>query len=115
MSETLPDVLEVQRETPRKIRVRLRLPASLLYFRGHFPEAPILPAIAQIDWAVHFARELFELRGSFRGMDRLKFRRVLEPLDEPELELELVPDQGVLEFAYTTAAGRHSSGQLWIR
>lgn len=116
MSEpTLPELLGIERKGPRQAGLRFRLPEDLLYFRGHFPGGAILPAVVQIDWAIHYAVELFELDGTFRGMDRLKFRRVLEPLDEPQLELEHDPKGGVLQFSYTTAAGRHSSGQLWLR
>jgi 3-hydroxymyristoyl/3-hydroxydecanoyl-(acyl carrier protein) dehydratase len=114
-SSTLPEVLGLARETSDKLRLQLRVPVDLLYLRGHFPEAAILPSVTQIDWAIHFAVQLMDVRGSFRGMDRLKFRRVLLPLDEPELTLELDREKGILEFAYSTAWGRHSQGQLWIR
>jgi len=116
MSEpTLPELLGIERKGPLQAELRLRLPEALLYFRGHFPGGAILPAVVQIDWAIHYAVELFGLDGTFRGMDRLKFRRVLEPLEEPRLVLEHDPTDGVLEFSYSTAAGRHSSGQLWLR
>jgi hypothetical protein len=48
-------------------------------------------------------------------MDGLKFRRVLQPLEEPVLELLHNAEKGTLEFSYSTATGRHSSGQLWLR
>ncbi len=114
MKVTLPELLGVQRDTPYQLRVNLRLPAGLLYFEGHFPGAAILPAVVQIDWVMHYAVELLALSGSFAGMDRLKFSRVLLPGDEPELRLELQPEQQRLEFSYVTARGRHSSGRLWI-
>jgi 3-hydroxymyristoyl/3-hydroxydecanoyl-(acyl carrier protein) dehydratase len=114
MRPILPELLGVPCHTPRELRLRLRLPAELLYFQGHFPGAAILPAVAQIDWAMHYARTLLDLAGTFTGMDRLKFSRVLVPGDEPELRLELQPEKQRLEFSYSTARGRHSSGQLWI-
>jgi 3-hydroxymyristoyl/3-hydroxydecanoyl-(acyl carrier protein) dehydratase len=110
----LPEVLAMPCHTRREVRLRLGLPAELLYFQGHFPGAGILAAVVQIDWAVHYAKELLGLSGAFTGMDRLKFSRVLMPGDEPELRLELKPEKRRLEFSYTTTRGRHSSGQLWI-
>ena len=110
----LPELLGVERTAELQARLRLRLPPDLHYFRGHFPEAAVLPAVVQIDWAIHYAMELFGLDGSFRGMDRLKFRRILQPLDEPVLELGHNPQKNVLEFSYTTLSGQHSSGQLWL-
>jgi 3-hydroxymyristoyl/3-hydroxydecanoyl-(acyl carrier protein) dehydratase len=115
MTQTLPEVLAVRRDTTHLARVQLRLPSELLYFHGHFHGAAILPAVVQIDWAMHYAAELLDLSGTFAGMDRLKFSRVLMPRDEPELRLELRPEKQRLEFSYHTAHGRHSSGQLWIR
>jgi 3-hydroxymyristoyl/3-hydroxydecanoyl-(acyl carrier protein) dehydratase len=110
----LPEVLGVPSQTPRGVRLCLRLPAELWYFQGHFPGAGILPAVVQLDWAMHYAKELLGVSGTFTGMDRLKFRRVLRPGDEPELQLEHRPDKQRLEFSYSTLRGRHSSGQLWI-
>jgi 3-hydroxymyristoyl/3-hydroxydecanoyl-(acyl carrier protein) dehydratase len=115
MRVTLPVLLGRVHDTPRDVRLRLRLPRELLYFQGHFPAAPILPAVVQIDWAVYYAREILGLEGDFAGMDRLKFSRVLMPLDEPELRLWWQPEKVRLEFSYSTARGRHSSGQLGIR
>lgn len=114
MSATLPELLELERDGELKARLKLRLPKDLLYFEGHFPEVAILPAVAQIDWALHYAVELFGVEIAFRGMDRLKFRQVLLPEDEPELRLELGSNRSELEFSYTTARGRHSSGHLLI-
>ena len=114
MRVTLPELMGVQRDTPRRVRLQLRLPCDLLYFEGHFPGAAILPAVVQIDWVMHYARAHLALVGAFAGMDRLKFNRVLLPRDEPELRLELQPEKRRLEFSYVTALGRHSSGQLWI-
>jgi 3-hydroxymyristoyl/3-hydroxydecanoyl-(acyl carrier protein) dehydratase len=113
-SRALPELLEVRHETPLKVRLRLRLPRDLIYFQGHFPAAAILPAVAQIDWAMQYGVEFLGVAGTFRGMDRLKFWRVLAPADEPELTLELMPQKNTLEFAYSTRSGRHSAGQLWI-
>jgi 3-hydroxymyristoyl/3-hydroxydecanoyl-(acyl carrier protein) dehydratase len=114
MRVILPELLGVQRDTPRRVRLELRLSRELLYFEGHFPGAAILPAVVQIDWAMHYAREHLALLGTFTGMDRLKFSRVLLPQDEPELRLEYQPEKRRLEFSYVTELGRHSSGQLCI-
>ena len=114
MNAGLPEVLEVRREAPHKLKLHLRLAPELEQFQGHFPEVAILPAVAQIDWALTFAAQHFGVEVNFRGMDRLKFRQVLLPREEPVLALELSSERNVLEFSYTTARGRHSSGQLLI-
>lgn len=112
MSLTRPEILSTQAESAQKTRLRLRLPADLLYFKGHFPAAPILPGVVQIDWAIRFGLEFFPLNGEFKGMEALKFQQVLQPGEEPELELEFKPEKNSVFFRYVSPRGRHSSGLL---
>ena len=50
MSVILPTILAVEKEGASKVRLKISLPEDLLYFQGHFPDAPILPGIVQTDW-----------------------------------------------------------------
>jgi 3-hydroxymyristoyl/3-hydroxydecanoyl-(acyl carrier protein) dehydratase len=90
----------------------LTLPPDLLYFQGHFPQGPILPGVAQIDWAVHYGRERFPLAGAFQGMEALKFQKVIQPGESVTLRLDYSPARSALKFQYLSAKGRHSSGTL---
>ena len=107
----LPQILS-QAVNGSKARLKLRLPASLYYFKGHFPGAGILPGVAQIDWAMHFGRSLLGAPQGFLRMDALKFQNVLQPGEEPELELEYKAERHTLYFEYRSARGRHASGRL---
>jgi 3-hydroxymyristoyl/3-hydroxydecanoyl-(acyl carrier protein) dehydratase len=107
-----PEILSNASEGPEKARLKLRLPADLLYFKGHFPSAPILPGVVQIDWAIRFAQSQFKIQGEFKGMEALKFQQVLQPGEEPELELEFKPAKNSVFFRYVSARGRHSSGSI---
>ncbi|MDZ5459473.1 AMP-binding protein [Azohydromonas lata] len=98
--------------TPARARVELLLDAGLRVFDGHFPGAPILPGVAQIDWAVALGRECFALAGGFQRADALKFQRPLLPGMTVELLLEHVAGSGVLAFRYTSADGTHAGGRL---
>ena len=70
-------------------RFAVLVPADLLYFQGHFPGAPILPAIAQLLTLVvdriHFQ---WPDLGQPRRVARLKFMRAIDPGDEIEVHLE---------------------------
>jgi hypothetical protein len=94
------------------VRLRLRLPADLAQFEGHFPAAPVLPGVVQLHWAVEEGRRRFGLRGGFAGLKQLKFMRPLLPGDEAALELH--PDGDGLRFSYDSAQGRHSSGRVLL-
>ena len=112
MSVTGPELIDKRLDGAEKAVLKLRLPAELLYFKGHFPESPILPGVVQIDWAIRYAREIFPLKGDFKGMEALKFQQVLLPGEEPELELEFKPAKNSVFFRYLSKRGRHSSGSV---
>lgn len=88
------------------------LDPALLVFDGHFPQRPILPGVAQVDWAVTFARRHFVLPARFLRIEALKFQRVAEPGMVLRLELDWKPESGCLGFAWTSAAGSHARGRI---
>ncbi|MFO1340714.1 MAG: AMP-binding protein [Burkholderiaceae bacterium] len=82
-------------------------------FDGHFPGAPILPGVAQLDWAIAWGREAFPgLPPRFARIDALKFQQVVPPGTVLELALDWQPERGVLGFRYLSAAGQHASGKV---
>jgi 3-hydroxymyristoyl/3-hydroxydecanoyl-(acyl carrier protein) dehydratase len=94
------------------VQLSLKLVPELLVFDGHFPGAPILPGVAQVDWAIWFARERFVLPPRFVRMDALKFSQPALPGMTLDLELQWNAATGTLQFEYHSTAGRHSSGRI---
>lgn len=92
--------------------VQLDISAELAAFDGHFPGQPILPGVAQVDWAIHFARECFALPARFLRLDALKFQRPVRPGTMVELALQWQADAAVLGFRYSSAEGVHASGRI---
>lgn len=96
--------------------LQLQIPDELLYFDGHFDQAPILPGVVQVHWAQHFAKECFAEQfgtlGAFVGLERVKFQQLLRPSMALELLLQLEPDKGYLTFQYRTATVQFSSGRF---
>ena len=65
------------------------VPADLLYFEGHFPGAPILPAIAQlIALVLDRTHALWPELGQPRRVGRLKFMQAIAPGDTIAVQLE---------------------------
>jgi 3-hydroxymyristoyl/3-hydroxydecanoyl-(acyl carrier protein) dehydratase len=112
MNSTEPELMASRREGADKARLSLRLPTDLIYFKGHFPQFPILPGVVQLDWAIRQAPLLFPLQGAFRAVEALKFQKVLQPGDEADLELDYKPEKNSVFFRYVSARGRHASGTL---
>ncbi len=106
--------LRLLEQTPHRVLYELAVPAELLYFRGHFPGAPVLPGVAQVDWAIRYGRLHFGLPPFFQGMQTLKFQHIIHP--ECSVFLELIHDasKGSLNFCYFSPAGDHASGRIFF-
>ncbi len=66
------------------------------FFRGHFPEAPVLPGVLALESILQLTWLMLDNRGDFRlqGIKRLKFRRPIIPGDRLELEVKLTSSEG---------------------
>jgi 3-hydroxymyristoyl/3-hydroxydecanoyl-(acyl carrier protein) dehydratase len=94
--------------------LRLRLPPALAHFAGHFPGAPVLPGVLQVQWALALAAPRLGVAPRCREMEALKFQRLLRPGDVVELELRLDAARGKLHFAYRLDGAHCSSGRLRV-
>lgn len=108
-----PTPLWVMREATQA-QLDLELDAALAVFDGHFPQVPILPGVAQLDWAVRFGREAFALPPHFLRMEMLKFQRVARPGMRIRLHLEWLPQKSTLAFRYESSLGPHASGRVLL-
>jgi 3-hydroxymyristoyl/3-hydroxydecanoyl-(acyl carrier protein) dehydratase len=100
--------------------------ANLAAFDGHFDGLPILPGVAQIDWAARLGQACFasaqdspELARHFSRIEVLKFQQPILPGMQVQLHLQRKPrPEGghALEFSYHSLQGAetvvHSSGRL---
>lgn len=91
-------------------RLHLEVPADLAWFAGHFPGEPVLPGIAQISWAIQFARELLGHAHDPVSIERVKFLATV-PLEVP-LILELHGDASVVDWLLAGAGQTCSRGRL---
>lgn len=92
-------------------RVVVDVSADLCWFRGHFPERPVLPGIVQLHWAVLVCRHLYGFHTSPHEVKRLKFKNVVIPPRTLELvvshdrELEVV-------FSFSSLGEVNSEGRI---
>jgi 3-hydroxymyristoyl/3-hydroxydecanoyl-(acyl carrier protein) dehydratase len=92
----------------------LQLPPELIHFDGHFPQAPVLPGVLQVGWALALAAPRLGTSMHCREMESLKFQQLLRSCDEVELTLRLDAARGKLHFAYSLAGAHASSGRLCV-
>jgi acyl-coenzyme A synthetase/AMP-(fatty) acid ligase/3-hydroxymyristoyl/3-hydroxydecanoyl-(acyl carrier protein) dehydratase len=108
-----PEVLE-QVQTDGEWSLQLSVPPDLAYFSGHFPKAPVLPGVVQVEWALNLGRQLLNLTGPFAGMEVLKFQQLVRPGDEIQLHLRFDPERRKLYFAYRNDTATCSSGRILL-
>ncbi len=107
----LPAVTWLAREAAQA-EAELDILPQLAVFDGHFNEAPLLPGVAQLDWALRFGRDCFALPSRFARADALKFLRPVRPGTRLKLSLHWKPERQLLQFQYSSSAGPHASGNL---
>jgi len=109
--KTAPEI-EAVRRTGDSLDIDLSIPGDLLYFQGHFPGFPVLPGIAQLDWAVREARRRFDKSGFVLNIQNLKFRELIRPGEKITLSLRSFADGGWVSFEYRRDQSIYSSGRL---
>jgi 3-hydroxymyristoyl/3-hydroxydecanoyl-(acyl carrier protein) dehydratase len=90
----------------------LRVPLDLIYFPGHFPQAPVLPGAVQIAWALSFASMRLGTPLRCHTMEALKFQQLMRPGDHADLTLRHDWVRHKLHFAYRDGDKAYSSGRL---
>lgn len=81
--------------------MRVVFDGSEPWFDGHFPGAPILPAVAQLDRVDRLLRE----EGlSLAGVERARFRRVILPGESAEFAIEAATDADRRRFVVRVGA-----------
>jgi 3-hydroxymyristoyl/3-hydroxydecanoyl-(acyl carrier protein) dehydratase len=90
----------------------LRVPLDLVYFPGHFPQAPVLPGAVQVAWALSLASARLGTPLRCQVMEALKFQQLLRPGDRVELSFHHDALRRKLHFAYRYGEKAYSSGRL---
>ncbi|MDJ0812338.1 MAG: hypothetical protein QNJ23_01305 [Woeseiaceae bacterium] len=110
VSGDFPAVVSVTLSDGR-VTVELEVTPDLAWFRGHFPDQPVLPGVIQLHWAAEVAAILFDLDGPPQHIKRLKFSNVIVPPRVIELSLEKHGDREV-QFHLQGDGLQHSQGRL---
>ncbi|KAF1023047.1 MAG: 4-hydroxybenzoate--CoA/benzoate--CoA ligase [Paracidovorax wautersii] len=105
-----PELLAREQAADGSGCLRLAIPPDLVFFSGHFPQAPVVPGVVQIEWARAWAGELWRLAFDAQEFEVLKFQRLMRPGDE--VDLRLSHERGKLYFSYHGAQGICSSGRI---
>jgi len=106
-----PTIIAAMVDPPRA-ELEITAPEELLYFQGHFPQQAVLPGVVQVHWAVQLAEQYLGPQSTFKGIEGLKFHRIIEPDTTLHLLLEWSDENGKLHFRYASDVGVHSQGRI---
>ncbi len=110
-SLTEPEILS-ESVSSDNVELTLFLPADLFQFKGHFPGQPILPGIAQVDWAARYSEKYIGHFGSYSKLGQLKFSKLIEAEQTVTLKLRHVKNKRRIHFSYEVDKEVCSSGFL---
>jgi len=108
---TNPEIVGVEK-SEETAEMKLVVPETLHYFRGHFPGFAILPGVIQLDWAIQYGKQHFALGEVFASTIKVKFRKPIRPGHHVTLSIKYVRSRNCIHFDYADAEGPCSSGQV---
>jgi acyl-coenzyme A synthetase/AMP-(fatty) acid ligase/uncharacterized membrane protein/3-hydroxymyristoyl/3-hydroxydecanoyl-(acyl carrier protein) dehydratase len=111
------DNLENERvleKTENSVTVEFSVPGSSHYFDGHFPDYPILPAVAQMEIAVRYASRYLETGIALSEIRRVKFPNIVRPFTP--LLLKLSKKDKTITFNISSRDGKtiYSTGTVAV-
>ena len=74
-----PHEIERHQALPHQAEIVLQLDPSLFWFSGHFSVQPLLPGVAQLNWAMDYATTLLVPGWRFHSIQNVKFQSPLLP------------------------------------
>jgi len=84
----------------------LRIDASHPVFDGHFPGAPVLPGVVQLEMVKAVLSKAFEKQFALKEMSTCKFLEVLNPAETTELTIHIQYKGD--ELLDVNATGKHA-------
>ena len=99
-------------QTENSISLEIYIPETCLYFDGHFPGFPIMPAVAQMEMVIRFASRYLGTGVALSAIRRIKFTNLVRP--NMPLLVKLAKKDHTLTFTICSAKGEitYSSGTV---
>ena len=88
------DGVKVMEKTANSVTLEFSIPSSSPYFNGHFPEFPILPAVAQVELVIRLASEYLGTGIDISEIRRIKFSNFFKPDNPHLLRIDKKEDKG---------------------
>lgn len=104
---TYPNIVKLENDG-QNAEITLIFPKNSNFFKGHFPDFPILPGVVQLFFAKEFARDIFNLYFVPQKVKKVKFSSIIKP--EMKVKLVLTRNEKSIEYKYVDEEKTFSSG-----
>ncbi|WP_318662955.1 hydroxymyristoyl-ACP dehydratase [Treponema sp.] len=103
-------------QAENEVVLEVHIPETCDFFDGHFPEIHLVPAVAQIDMAMHFCNKYFGTRCAMDSSKRLKFTLPVKPETTLHFGFKYSPEKGMISYKLTSSDGlkAYSSGNIAV-
>ena len=98
--------------TPEQGTAHIRVAADSPWFDGHFPEAPVLPGVAQLGMVHDLLCRMLGRRLPVNQVGRVRFKQIIRPGDRLTLTVNAGSDGESRSFRITGDQGLVCSGQI---
>jgi 3-hydroxymyristoyl/3-hydroxydecanoyl-(acyl carrier protein) dehydratase len=87
---------KIIKQTDSSVILEFSVPNSSDYFDGHFPNFPVLPAVAQIYIIMQFVSRYFGISVELSKIKRVKFINIIQP--DTQLVLNMEKKEEIISF-----------------
>lgn len=115
MTETRPKsptLLQKEVLATDHIRLHYQVPSNLLYFEGHFKNAPVVAGVVQLQWVAEAIAEHLGETLTTTGMEAVKFHQLLFPDQVFELDLQFKRERHKFIYKITSGGATIASGRF---
>ena len=92
---TYPNIIKLENDG-LNAEISLIFPKNSNFFKGHFPDFPILPGVVQLFFAKEFARDIFNLNFVPQKVKKVKFSSIIKP--EMKVKLILTKNENSIDY-----------------
>ena len=107
--------LETSENNEKKMLAKIVFPKCSDFFDGHFPQFPLLPAVAQVDTVIRISNKYLNSPINLKKISKIKFTLPILPDAEMSLRICSLEKEGRLNFEFFSEQNKkHSSGTIII-